>query len=181
MSWHLKYLLPVGVGLLLGLMLLLFAPEPTTHLSAPSTSGGFPTTGSSLTSTSTTSTSSAVEEELEPTVVSTTPETIARASTPRSTVTTAPYVSPRATKSEPITETAQGEAPLACIRSYEGDYDTNTGNGYYGAYQFDLPTWQSVGGTGNPAHASPAEQDMRAQMLYDRRGLDPWPTPSQYC
>ncbi|MDX3189787.1 transglycosylase family protein, partial [Streptomyces sp. MN03-5084-2B] len=27
-----------------------------------------------------------------------------------------------------------------------GRYATNTGNGYYGAYQFDLPTWRSVGG-----------------------------------
>ena len=73
---------------------------------------------------------------------------------------------------------------LACIRAYEqgeDGYATDTGNGYYGAYQFDLPTWQSVGGTGNPAHASPAEQDARAAMLIDRRGLAPWPTPNRRC
>lgn len=66
---------------------------------------------------------------------------------------------------------------LANIRMREsgGNYATNTGNGYYGAYQFDLGTWRGVGGSGLPSEASPAEQDMRAQMLYDRRGCSPWP------
>ncbi|GAA4019440.1 transglycosylase family protein [Allokutzneria multivorans] len=53
-------------------------------------------------------------------------------------------------------------------------YDTNTGNGYYGAYQFDLPTWRSVGGTGLPSQASKAEQDFRALYLYRMRGWQPW-------
>lgn len=53
-------------------------------------------------------------------------------------------------------------------------YDINTGNGYYGAYQFDLPTWRSVGGTGYPNQASPAEQDYRALILYRMRGWEPW-------
>jgi resuscitation-promoting factor RpfA len=54
------------------------------------------------------------------------------------------------------------------------NYRTNTGNGYYGAYQFDLPTWRSVGGTGLPSDASPAEQDYRALYLYRMRGWQPW-------
>lgn len=53
-------------------------------------------------------------------------------------------------------------------------YDTNTGNGYYGAYQFDLATWRSVGGTGYPNNATPAEQDYRALILYRMRGWSPW-------
>ncbi len=67
---------------------------------------------------------------------------------------------------------------LARIRQREsgGNYATNTNNGYYGAYQFSLGTWQSVGGSGLPSAASPAEQDMRAQMLYQRRGCSPWPS-----
>lgn len=66
---------------------------------------------------------------------------------------------------------------FARIRAREagGNYSTNTGNGYYGAYQFSLGTWQSVGGSGLPSNASPAEQDMRAQMLYAQRGCSPWP------
>jgi resuscitation-promoting factor RpfA len=53
-------------------------------------------------------------------------------------------------------------------------YSINTGNGYYGAYQFDLSTWRSVGGTGYPNQASAAEQDARALMLYRMRGWQPW-------
>ncbi|WP_410643644.1 transglycosylase family protein [Amycolatopsis sp. lyj-346] len=55
-----------------------------------------------------------------------------------------------------------------------GRYATNTGNGYYGAYQFDLPTWRSVGGQGRPDQATPAEQDYRALYLYRMRGWQPW-------
>ena len=44
----------------------------------------------------------------------------------------------------------------------------------YGLFQFDLPTWQDVGGTGNPIDATPKEQLMRAKMLWQRRGLEPW-------
>ncbi len=54
------------------------------------------------------------------------------------------------------------------------NYAINTGNGYYGAYQFDLPTWRSVGGTGLPSRASKAEQDARALILYRERGWQPW-------
>ena len=69
----------------------------------------------------------------------------------------------------------------AALRMCEssGNYAINTGNGYYGAYQFDLPTWQSVGGTGYPHQASPAEQDARALMLYRKRGWQPWECASK--
>jgi peptidoglycan hydrolase-like protein with peptidoglycan-binding domain len=56
-----------------------------------------------------------------------------------------------------------------------GDPTMNTGNGYYGKYQFSRPTWRSVGGRGNPARASEAEQDRRAARLYRREGTKPWP------
>jgi Transglycosylase-like domain len=46
---------------------------------------------------------------------------------------------------------------------------------YRGKYQFDYSTWQSVGGTGDPAAASEAEQDQRAAMLYSQQGATPWP------
>jgi peptidoglycan hydrolase-like protein with peptidoglycan-binding domain len=54
------------------------------------------------------------------------------------------------------------------------DYAINTGNGYYGAYQFNLATWRSVGGQGYPNRASRAEQDARALILYRERGWQPW-------
>ncbi len=55
-----------------------------------------------------------------------------------------------------------------------GNYAINTGNGYYGAYQFDLGTWRSVGGSGLPSDASPATQDALAYKLWQQRGWSPW-------
>lgn len=46
--------------------------------------------------------------------------------------------------------------------------------GYYGLFQFDLGTWASVGGSGLPSDASPAEQLNRAKILYSQRGWQPW-------
>ncbi|HEX3608151.1 MAG TPA: transglycosylase family protein [Solirubrobacterales bacterium] len=46
---------------------------------------------------------------------------------------------------------------------------------YRGKYQFDYGTWESVGGTGDPAAASEAEQDYRAALLYSQSGSSPWP------
>jgi soluble lytic murein transglycosylase-like protein len=46
---------------------------------------------------------------------------------------------------------------------------------YRGKYQFDYGTWESVGGSGDPAAASEPEQDYRAALLYERSGSSPWP------
>lgn len=67
---------------------------------------------------------------------------------------------------------------LAAIRACEssGNYAAVSPDGLYrGAYQFDLSTWQSVGGSGDPASASSAEQDARASQLWSQRGSNPWP------
>ena len=45
---------------------------------------------------------------------------------------------------------------------------------YRGKYQFDLSTWRAMGGSGDPAKASEAEQDRRAVALYRKRGTAPW-------
>jgi len=70
---------------------------------------------------------------------------------------------------------------LTCIRAKEsgGNYATNTGNGYYGAYQFSLATWRSVGGTGLPSQASAGVQDAMAQKLQQRSGWGQWSTHSR--
>ncbi|HXH80647.1 resuscitation-promoting factor [Nocardioides sp.] len=47
--------------------------------------------------------------------------------------------------------------------------------GYYGLYQFSVGTWNSVGGSGMPHHASADEQTYRAKLLYASRGRSPWP------
>ena len=46
---------------------------------------------------------------------------------------------------------------------------------YRGKYQFSTATWAAVGGQGDPAAASEAEQDKRAAMLYARSGPGQWP------
>jgi hypothetical protein len=79
---------------------------------------------------------------------------------------------------------ADWPAIAACIRAIEsgGNYAAvNPSGRYRGAYQFDLRTWASVGGTGDPAAAAPAEQDHRAYLLWRSRGLQPWPTPARRC
>ena len=76
-----------------------------------------------------------------------------------------------------------GEAPanqetFANLRQCEagGDYGANTGNGYYGAYQFSLETWQSLGYGGYPHEAAPEYQDEAAYRLWQQQGWDPWPS-----
>lgn len=68
---------------------------------------------------------------------------------------------------------SQWEALRQCESG--GNYRADTGNGYYGAYQFAPSTWASYGPAGNPAQASPEEQDRRAQLLFEASGWDPWP------
>ncbi len=75
------------------------------------------------------------------------------------------------------TASPQLEAIAACESG--GNPATNTGNGFYGKYQFTQETWQSVGGTGNPAAASEAEQDRRAAQLLAQSGSSPWPVCGQ--
>ena len=61
-----------------------------------------------------------------------------------------------------------------------GNYSINTGNGYYGAYQFSLSTWQSLGYEGYPHQASPAVQDQAARELQALYGWGQWPGCSWY-
>ena len=48
------------------------------------------------------------------------------------------------------------------------------GGRYRGKYQFDLATWRSLGGRGDPVDASESVQDRLAIKLYKRRGTAPW-------
>ena len=65
---------------------------------------------------------------------------------------------------------------LARLRSCEGNYKSNTGNGYYGAYQFDKRTWGNYGGYELASDAPAAVQDEKAWQTYKARGWQPWPT-----
>jgi uncharacterized protein YabE (DUF348 family) len=69
---------------------------------------------------------------------------------------------------------------LADCESGDDPSDVSADGLYYGLYQFDVGTWQSVGGTGTPAQASAAEQTSRAELLYERDGTAPWPVCGHY-
>jgi TolA-binding protein len=69
-------------------------------------------------------------------------------------------------------------ATLEAIASCEsgGDPTIVSADGTYrGKYQFDYGTWESMGGSGDPAAAPEAEQDYRAALLYAQSGSSPWP------
>jgi len=56
-----------------------------------------------------------------------------------------------------------------------GNPATNTGNGYYGLYQFDRQTWRGLGYSGTANQHSAAVQTQAAERLYAQRGHAPWP------
>ena len=69
-------------------------------------------------------------------------------------------------------------ATLEAIASCESGGDptiVSSDGSYRGKYQFDYGTWESVGGSGDPAAAPEAEQDYRAALLYAQAGSSPWP------
>lgn len=58
-----------------------------------------------------------------------------------------------------------------------GNYRINTGNGYYGAWQFDYPSWHANGGgrfAQFPHQATKEQQDFVAWTYWKRSGWRPW-------
>jgi resuscitation-promoting factor RpfB len=55
------------------------------------------------------------------------------------------------------------------------NYQANTGNGFYGAYQFSQQTWNNLGYPGRPDLEPPAMQDAAAQKLESEAGWGQWP------
>ncbi|MFM2438066.1 MAG: hypothetical protein RLZ55_883 [Actinomycetota bacterium] len=73
---------------------------------------------------------------------------------------------------------ANSSAAMA-VKSCESgnNYSTNTGNGYYGAWQFDISSWLANGGgayAATPDQASAAAQDQVAYNYYQSAGWGPW-------
>lgn len=57
------------------------------------------------------------------------------------------------------------------------NYAINTGNGYYGAWQFDHPSWHANGGgqfAEYPHEATPEQQDLVAYTYFQKAGWGPW-------
>ncbi|MBW3575968.1 MAG: transglycosylase family protein [Actinobacteria bacterium] len=60
-----------------------------------------------------------------------------------------------------------------------GNWQINTGNGYYGGLQFSLESWQGVGGQGYPHEHSMEEQVAMAERLKSLQGWNAWPVCSR--
>lgn len=79
---------------------------------------------------------------------------------------------------------APSGGPWACIAGLEsgGNPATNTGNGYYGAFQDTLGSWQSAGGgPGLPSDYSYATQLAVNQRIQAQQGWGAWPNTSAAC
>jgi uncharacterized protein YabE (DUF348 family) len=81
----------------------------------------------------------------------------------------------RGTTARPASAAPEGVWGALAQCESGGNPATNTGNGYYGLYQFSAGTWRSVGGQGLPSEASAEEQTLRAQILQARSGWGQWP------
>jgi flagellar biosynthesis GTPase FlhF len=87
------------------------------------------------------------------------------------------------TASEPA-PSHDGAVPLATWERLAecesgGNWSINTGNGFYGGLQFELRSWEWVGGSGYPHEASKQEQIRRAEILLQRQGWEAWPACSR--
>jgi len=97
------------------------------------------------------------------------------------TVPPAPVPAPTPVTTPPPTAPGPPAFPLggvwAQLRQCEsgGNYAIDTGNGYYGAYQFSATTWHGLGFTGLPSENPPAVQDEAAVELQARSGWGQWP------
>jgi hypothetical protein len=81
---------------------------------------------------------------------------------------------PVAEATETTTTTYSGGAATGTVMCESGgDYSANTGNGYYGGYQFDSGTWDAYGDPqyAEASDAPPAAQDAAAASV----PYDAWP------
>ena len=109
-----------------------------------------------------------------PATATTTPSSTATASTKPSAAATSTSTS-TSTSGLNTADTAMWDRIAQCESS--GNWSINSGNGYYGGLQFNLQTWQAVGGTKfapRPDLATKAQQIDRANALRAERGLQPW-------
>jgi resuscitation-promoting factor RpfA len=63
-----------------------------------------------------------------------------------------------------------------------GNWNINTGNGYYGGLQFSPRTWQAYGGgafAGTADHATRSQQIAIAEKVLRAQGWKAWPTCSR--
>ncbi|WP_018682555.1 transglycosylase family protein [Actinokineospora enzanensis] len=70
-------------------------------------------------------------------------------------------------------ETVNWDAVAQCESG--GNWNINTGNGYYGGLQFTQSTWKANGGSGSAHNASRDEQIRVAENVLKTQGIGAWP------
>ncbi|HEX4789581.1 MAG TPA: ubiquitin-like domain-containing protein [Actinospica sp.] len=83
------------------------------------------------------------------------------------------------TKALPSSASSLNWTALATCESGDNPSE-NTGNGFYGMYQFTISTWDSLGGSGLPSNASAGTQTALAEKLYSEAGSGQWPVCGHY-
>jgi len=168
-------------------------PPPTT---VAATTSAVTTTTTLSTTTTTTSTTTATSDPATTVPATTVPATTVPATTvpattvpattvPATTTSTAPATTTTPAPTDASGTTSGGQAPPAGgawleLRECEsGDnYQENTGNGFYGAYQFAASTWSGLGYPGRPDLEPYWMQDQAAERLQSQSGWSPWPACS---
>ncbi len=152
-------------------------PVPSTKPD-PATASAKPVTKKKVKKAVTTTTAAPVLGEVAmalPTATTATTAPAAKAKTAKVPDTKAPVLAKEAPANTDL------DAAFAALRKCEsgGNYKIATGNGYYGAYQFDPRTWRSLGYSGLPSDAAPEVQDEAARKLLAKAGWGQWPACSR--
>jgi hypothetical protein len=109
-----------------------------------------------------------------PTMTPTPTPTLTPTPSPAPTQTPIPTLTPTPTLTPSPTPLGEDIWDRLAACESKGNWSLDTGNGYYGGLQFSQGAWESVGGTGNPAHASREEQISRGRILQEKRGWGAW-------
>lgn len=119
------------------------------------------------------------QEKVDPplSTTTTTSTTTSTTTPPTPTTVSPPTTSPPPPPVETPAPAATGDVWAALAQCESGMTNANTGNGYYGYFQFSAATWTSVGGPGLPTDHGYETQLSFAQKLQAQSGWGQWP----YC
>ncbi len=104
----------------------------------------------------------------------------------RAVATTAPVATTASYAAEPVQASAPAAPAVADGSVWDrlaqcesgGNWQINTGNGYYGGLQFTQGTWTGNGGQGSPQNASREQQIAVAKNVLASQGWGAWPACS---
>lgn len=178
---HAQAGLPVGNGIVNAVNQQLGTTSSGTRTMAANEQAG--TTGPTTTASSTPATTAPAPAATAPATTAAPPTTVPPTTAPPTTA--PPTTAPPTTAADVSSGASAGEPPplggvwLELRDCESGDnYQTNTGNGFYGAYQFAGATWSGLGLPGIASDAPYWVQDEAAQRLQAEYGWKPWPACS---